>query len=143
MGMYTILMVVHTIVVLFLIGLILIQRTDSDGMGGLGGGGGNQFLTGRAAANLVTRTTAILAATFMTTSLILAVMANRITSHSIVDSVTVEAPAVVTKDGAEPAKDAAVKADVKSDAKAEDKAEKAAPEKKEKAKSNPSVPKPE
>ena len=35
--MYTILLVIHSIIVLFLIGLVLIQRTDSDGMGGLSG----------------------------------------------------------------------------------------------------------
>ena len=94
--MYTILLVIHTIIVLFLIALVLIQRTDSDGMGGLGGGGGNQFLTGRAQANLLTRTTAILAAAFFVTSLTLAVMASRMTAGSIVDTTPVEqtAPSV-------------------------------------------------
>lgn len=88
--MYTILLVAHTILVLFLIMMVLLQRTDSDGLGGLGGGGGNQFMTGRSAANFMTRTTAILATAFMVTSLILAVMANRMTSHSIIDSTQVE-----------------------------------------------------
>ena len=85
--MYTVLLVIHSIVVLFLIMMVLLQRTDSDGMSGLGGGGGNQFLTGRSAANFMTRTTAILATIFMLSSLILAVMVSRMTSHSIVDSV--------------------------------------------------------
>jgi preprotein translocase subunit SecG len=88
--MYTVLLVIHTILVLFLIVIILIQRADSDGMGGLGGGGGNQFLTGRAQTNLLTRTTAILATAFMVTSLILAVMASRMTESSIVDSIAPE-----------------------------------------------------
>ncbi len=43
-------------------------------MGGGGGGGMGGFMTGRATANLLTRMTAILAAAFMTTSLILAIM---------------------------------------------------------------------
>jgi preprotein translocase subunit SecG len=101
METYTVLTVIHTIIVLFLIVVVLVQRTDSDGMGGLGGGGGgNQFLTGRSAANLMTRTTAILAAAFMISSLILAIMVSRMTSTSIVDSVAVEEPAapVVSKD---------------------------------------------
>ncbi len=62
--MYTILLVIHTIIVVFLILMVLLQRTDSDGLSGLGGGGGNQFMTGRGAANLMTRTTSLLAAAF-------------------------------------------------------------------------------
>jgi preprotein translocase subunit SecG len=88
--MYTILLVTHTILVMFLIVMVLLQRSSADGLSGLGGGGGNQFLTGRASANLMTRTTAILAGAFMCTSLILAVMASRMTESSIVDSVPVE-----------------------------------------------------
>ncbi|MFW0777291.1 MAG: preprotein translocase subunit SecG [Rickettsiales bacterium] len=90
--MYTVLLVIHTLLVLFLIGLVLIQRSSSDGMGGLGGGGGggNQFLTGRGQANLLTRTTAILAGAFMVTSLILAIMASRMSESSIVDAIEAE-----------------------------------------------------
>ncbi len=87
--MYTILLVAHSIIVLFLIVLVLIQRSDSDGLGSLGGGG-NQFLTGRSAANLLTRTTAILAGAFMLTSLVLAVMAGRMSETSIIDKTPVE-----------------------------------------------------
>lgn len=93
--MYTILLVAHTIIVLFLIVLVLIQRSSSDGLSGLGGGGGNQFLTGRASANLMTRTTAILATAFICTSLVLAIMASRMGGGSIVDSVPVEETAPV------------------------------------------------
>jgi preprotein translocase subunit SecG len=108
--MYTILLVIHSILVLFLIVMVLLQRTDSDGLSGLGGGGGNQFLTGRSQANLMTRTTAILAGAFMLTSLILAVYASHMSSQSIIDTVPVEqkvekeAPAAETKT---PAKDTA------------------------------------
>lgn len=91
--MYEILLVIHTILVLFLIVFVLLQRTDSDGLSGLSGGGGNQFLTGRGAANFMTRTTAILAGAFMVTSLVLAIMASRMTSSSIVDSIADETPA--------------------------------------------------
>lgn len=98
--MYTILLVIHTILVLFLIGIILLQRSSSDGMGGLGGGGGNQFLTGRSSANLLTRTTAILAGAFMCTSLILGVMASRMTESSVLDAVPVEESAPAQKPAA-------------------------------------------
>lgn len=100
--MYTILLVTHTILVLFLIAMVLIQRTESDGLSGLGGGGGNQFMTGRAKGSLMTRTTAILAAAFMITSLVLAMMAGHMTKSSVVDQISSEAPAVAT----EPAKPA-------------------------------------
>lgn len=135
MGLYTVLLVIHSILVLFLIMIVLVQRTDSDGMGGLGGGGGNQFLTGRATANFLTRTTAILATAFMITSLALAVVASRMTEHSIVDSVPVEetAPPAMTKDKA-----------AEDTAKPEKKAKPAKAEKQDTPQdTGPSVPKPE
>lgn len=103
MAFYTVLLVIHTILVLFLIVMVLIQRSDSDGMSGLGGGGGNQFLTGRSQANLLTRTTAILAGAFMLTSLVLAVMAGRMNEGSIVDVVPTEQSAPVETAPATPA----------------------------------------
>ncbi|MDE3060536.1 MAG: preprotein translocase subunit SecG [Pseudomonadota bacterium] len=99
--MYTILLVIHSIIVVFLILMVLIQRADSDGLGGLGGGGGNQFMTGRAQANLMTRTTAILAGAFMITSLTLAVMASRMGERSIIDTQP-EQSAPVQEQKAEP-----------------------------------------
>lgn len=107
--MYTVLLVIHTIVVLFLIGLVLIQRSDQDGMG-LGGGGG-QFMSGRASANLLTRTTAILATIFMLSSLVLGIMVAHSNKRSVLDTITEEAPAasapvVATDKPAEPAKPA-------------------------------------
>lgn len=84
-ALYDILLVIQTIVVLFLIAIILIQRSDSDGFGT--GGGGNQFMTGRASANLLTRTTAILATAFIVISLVLANMSGHKGGKSIADVV--------------------------------------------------------
>ena len=83
--MYTVLLVIHTLLILFMIGFILLQRADSDGLSGLGGGGGNLF-SGRAAGNVLTHTTAILATCFIITSLVLAVMTGRIAGRSIVNA---------------------------------------------------------
>ncbi len=70
--MYLVLLVIHIIVTLSLIGIILVQRSAADGLGGLGGGGGGGgVMTSRAQANLLTRTTAILAAVFILNSLAL------------------------------------------------------------------------
>ncbi len=74
--MQTVLIVVHLIIVLALIGVVLLQR--SEGGLGLGGGGGTQgFMTGRGQANALTRATAILAALFFATSMVLAIMSHR------------------------------------------------------------------
>ncbi|MGB8818487.1 MAG: preprotein translocase subunit SecG [Rhizobiaceae bacterium] len=70
--MQTVLIVVHLMIVLALVGVVLLQRSEG---GGLGIGGGSGFMTARGAANALTRATAILAAGFFATSLLLTVMA--------------------------------------------------------------------
>ncbi len=70
--MQTILIVIHLMVVVALVGVVLLQRSEG---GGLGIGGGSGFITARGAANALTRTTAILAAAFFVTSLGLSVLA--------------------------------------------------------------------
>lgn len=76
--MYLVLLVVHVIVTLAMIVVILIQRPASDGLGGMGGGsGGGGFMTSRAQANLLTRTTAILATVFIVNSLALSWLTQR------------------------------------------------------------------
>lgn len=64
--MQTVLIVIHLMIVLALVGVVLIQRSEG---GGLGIGGGSGFMSARGAANALTRTTAILAALFFVTSL--------------------------------------------------------------------------
>jgi preprotein translocase subunit SecG len=59
-------------VVLALVGVVLLQRSEG---GGLGIGGGSGFMTARGAANALTRATAILAAAFFVTSLALSILA--------------------------------------------------------------------
>lgn len=70
--MQTVIIVIHLLIVLALVGVVLIQRSEG---GGLGIGGGSGFMTARGAANALTRTTAILAIGFFATSLILGIMA--------------------------------------------------------------------
>ena len=57
-----------------LVGVVLVQRSEGGALG-IGGGGGG-LITGRGAANLLTKTTAILAALFFTTSIALAFLAS-------------------------------------------------------------------
>jgi preprotein translocase subunit SecG len=71
--MQTVLIVIHLMVVLALVGVVLLQRSEG---GALGVGGGSGFMTGRGQANVLTRATAILAALFFATSLGLTLMAH-------------------------------------------------------------------
>src|SRR5690625_2720988 len=76
--MMQVLLVSHLLIVLALIGVVLMQRSEGGGLGiGGGGGGGGMggLLSGRGTANLLTRATAILAAAFMVTSILLTIMA--------------------------------------------------------------------
>ena len=75
--MYTVLLTVHILVTVFLIGIILMQRSASDGMGLTGGSSSGNILSGRAAASAVTHATAILATLFILTSLTLGILSAR------------------------------------------------------------------
>jgi preprotein translocase subunit SecG len=70
--METVLIVIHLMIVLALVGVVLLQRSEG---GGLGIGGGSGFMTARGAANALTRATGILAAAFFATSLLLSILA--------------------------------------------------------------------
>ena len=67
--MQTVIIVVHLMIVSVLIGAVLLQKSEG---GGLGMGGGAGFMSSRGTANLLTRTTAILAGLFFLTSMALA-----------------------------------------------------------------------
>lgn len=70
--METVIIVIHLMVVLALVGVVLLQRSEG---GGLGIGGGSGFMTARGAANALTRATAFLAIAFFATSLSLSLIA--------------------------------------------------------------------
>lgn len=70
--MQTVLLVIYLMVVVALIGVVLIQRSEG---GGLGIGGGSGFMSARGTANALTRTTAILATLFFVISLALGILA--------------------------------------------------------------------
>jgi preprotein translocase subunit SecG len=85
--MTTVLLIVHLFVTLALIGVVLIQRSEGGGLGIGSSQGMGAFMSGRGTANLLTRTTAILATVFMALSLTLALM-NRGTTgigHSLLE----------------------------------------------------------
>ncbi len=77
--MSEVLLVIHIMVATALVGVILLQRSEGGalGIGGGGGAGGGGFMTGRGAGNILTKTTAVLAAVFFTTSMSLTILAGR------------------------------------------------------------------
>jgi preprotein translocase subunit SecG len=72
--MATVLLVIHLLIAAGLVGVVLLQKSEGGALG-IGGGGGGGFMTGRGTANLLTRTTAILAGLFFLTSMGLTVLA--------------------------------------------------------------------
>jgi preprotein translocase subunit SecG len=72
--MITVLLLIHLFVTIALIGVVLIQRSEGGGLGIGTAQGMGSFMTGRGTANLLTRTTAILAVIFFALSLTLAVL---------------------------------------------------------------------
>jgi preprotein translocase subunit SecG len=72
--MITVLLIVHLFVTLALIGVVLIQRNEGGGLGIGSSQGMGSFMTGRGTANLLTRTTSILATIFLLLSLVLALL---------------------------------------------------------------------
>jgi preprotein translocase subunit SecG len=94
--MIVLLFIIHVGIALALVGTVLLQKSEGGALG-MGGGGMSGFMTGRSTANLLTRTTAILAGAFFLTSVGLVVLSNRSgTPHSLLDQgapPTQEAPA--------------------------------------------------
>jgi preprotein translocase subunit SecG len=72
--MSTVLLLIHVMVALALVGVVLLQRSEGGALG-IGGGGAGGFMTGRSAGNALTKTTAVLAASFFATSLALSILA--------------------------------------------------------------------
>jgi preprotein translocase subunit SecG len=70
--MQHVIIVIHLMLVLSLIGVVLLQRSEGGGLG-IGSSGG--FMTSRGTANVLTRATAILAGLFFATSLMLSILA--------------------------------------------------------------------
>ena len=76
--METVILVIHLLIAIAMVGVVLLQRSEGGalGIGGGGGGGGGMsgLMSGRAAGDLLTRTTAILAVAFFATSITLAIL---------------------------------------------------------------------
>ncbi len=77
--MAAIVLIIHLLLALGIVGFVLLQRSEGGGLGiggstGGGGGGMGGLVGGRAAANFLTRGTALLAGCFFVTSIVLAIL---------------------------------------------------------------------
>ncbi|MRG73300.1 preprotein translocase subunit SecG [Alphaproteobacteria bacterium HT1-32] len=104
--MVAVLLAVHLLLAIFLIAVVLMQRSEGGALG-MGGGGGGGLMTSRGAGNLLTRSTAILAACFMATSLALAVFGESDRNAGALQSI----PTPAVEQPAEPAVPAAPTSD--------------------------------
>ncbi|MGI9413581.1 MAG: preprotein translocase subunit SecG [Hyphomicrobiales bacterium] len=75
--MASVVLIIHLIIALALVGLVLLQRSEGGALGIGGGGGGGGLFSGRGAANVLTRATAVLAAVFFMTSILFAILARQ------------------------------------------------------------------
>jgi preprotein translocase subunit SecG len=76
LAIQNVVLAIHVLIAVSLVIVVLLQRSEG---GGLGMGRTDSFMSARGQANLLTRTTAILAGTFFATSIALAILAG---SHS-------------------------------------------------------------
>jgi preprotein translocase subunit SecG len=91
--MVHVLLALHFVLTIAIIGVILLQKHDSDGaLGSSGGGAASGMFSVRGQANLLTRTTAVLMSLFIINCLIMAKKLQRTatTKESIIDKVAKE-----------------------------------------------------
>ncbi len=71
--MQSVLIVIHILIVIALVAVVLLQRSEGGVLGS--GGGSSNFMTGRGQANALSRATAVLAALFFATSILMSIIA--------------------------------------------------------------------
>lgn len=83
--METVILVVHLLIAIALIATVLLQRSEGGALG-IGGSGGS-FMSARGTANVLTRSTAVLAGAFFLTSIVLTILAKgKVEQPSILDT---------------------------------------------------------
>lgn len=107
----TFVLVVHTLIAVGLVAVILMQRSEGGALG-IGGGPGG-LMTARGAGNLLTKATGWLAAAFIGTSLLLAILAAQgrdvsAIDTSLADDAAPAAPAVADEVGGDDPTDPAL-----------------------------------
>jgi len=86
--MFAVVLSIHIIVCVFLVVIVLLQKSEGGGLGiGQSSAGLGDFLSARGTSNLLTKTTTFLAVCFFLTSIALVVVSNKqFNKESIIDS---------------------------------------------------------
>ena len=96
--MQTVIILIHLMIVLAMVGLVLLQKSEGGGLGM--GSAGAGFMSSRGSTNVLTRATAILAALFFATSLLLSIIAGiERKPRSMLNGGTPSAPAAPSAPG--------------------------------------------
>jgi len=82
----TTLIIVQIILAILLVGLVLLQGSDNEGLGLGGGGGTGGMMSARGSANLLSRLTAVTATLFMLMSIVLTITASVGSDKNILQS---------------------------------------------------------
>lgn len=90
--MQTVLLIIHLLIVISLVVVVLLQQSS---VGGLGFGGDKDFMSARGVKTAMTRLTAILAAIFFVSSLVLTITSNVVNSpRDVLQHISKSAPSV-------------------------------------------------
>jgi preprotein translocase subunit SecG len=93
--MTNVLLIIQLLVAIGLTVVILLQKSEGGALG-MGGGGGGGMMSGRSAANILTRTTMVLAALFILNCIALAILTGvDANGRSVFDREVETAPAIV------------------------------------------------
>ncbi|MDX1917392.1 MAG: preprotein translocase subunit SecG [Rickettsiaceae bacterium] len=85
--MLNILLIVQIVISLLLVTVILLQRTGSDSLSGLSGGGTSGVMSARSAANFLTNSTIVLASLFLLNSVVLANLSSKVSQSNLIDPI--------------------------------------------------------
>jgi len=90
--MYSVLIFTQAILALLLVCVILIQKTSSDGLAGIGGrsGGLDGIMSAKSSTSFIAKVTAVLIALFFVNCIVLANISNKTSKRSIVDTIQKE-----------------------------------------------------
>ena len=101
--MENVVLIIHLLLAVGLIAVVLLQRSEGGGLG-MGGGGGGGVMSGRAAATALGKVTWVLAVAFITTSIILTIIAaEKSAGSSVVDRLGTQPAAEEPQDSTAPA----------------------------------------
>jgi len=95
------LIIIEATTSLLIVGLVLIQRSKSEGMGLAFGSGAGESLFGARAGNVLSRATAVLAVVFLLTTLSLGILYSH-KKTTLMDSIKSEPPVPVSSSAATP-----------------------------------------